>query len=143
MITVLLGAPGSGKSTWVKNNQTGFEHIYCIDVIRANRELDIASFSNLQRIKAVQAVEGGKSLIADATHTIKPHRDVWRHLADRLSLESRIVLFDTPLATLLEVQRNRQFPAPRNIVLDHHRKIQLARHAIDREGWGSIEVITR
>jgi predicted kinase len=141
MITVLLGAPGSGKSTWVKRNAQG-EHVYCIDAIRADRELDVASFSNMRRLQAVKAVEGGKSLIADATHTIKAHRDVWRHLADRLSLQSRVVLFDTPLATLLEVQKNRQFPAPRNVVVDHHRKVQLARHAIDREGWGAIEVIT-
>ena len=142
MITVLLGAPGSGKSTWVRKNAQGFEHVYCLDGIRTNPALDIQAFSNLRRMQAIKAVENGQPLIADATHTIKAHRDIWRHLADRLSLETRVVVFDTPLATLLEVQKNRQFPVKRSVVVDHHRKLQLARHAIDREGWDSIEVIT-
>jgi predicted kinase len=142
MITVLMGAPGSGKSTWVQKNAQGIDHVYCLDGIRVNPELDISAFSNLRRMQAIKAVENGQSLIADATHTIKAHRDVWRHLADRMGLPTRIVLFDTPLATLLEVQKHREFPVKRSVVVDHHRKLQLARHAIDREGWGSIEVIT-
>ena len=137
-----MGAPGSGKSTWVQKNAQGIDHVYCLDGIRVNPELDISAFSNLRRMQAIKAVENGQSLIADATHTIKAHRDVWRHLADRMGLPTRIVLFDTPLATLLEVQKHREFPVKRSVVVDHHRKLQLARHAIDREGWGSIEVIT-
>ena len=143
MIVCLMGAPGSGKSTWVKANSTGQEHVYCLDAIRVNRELDIASFSHLNRIKAVKAVEGGKSLIADATHTFKAHRQVWLTLADRLGLETKLVVFNTQLNTLLEVQKNREFATPRNVVVDHYRRIQLAKHQVKREGWGEIEVINR
>ena len=60
MITVLLGAPGSGKSTWVRKNAQGFEHVYCLDGIRANPELDIQAFSNLRRMQAIKAVENGQ-----------------------------------------------------------------------------------
>ena len=142
MITVLLGAPGSGKSTWTMKNRTPQDYIYNIDAIRYVPGLDASTYTDFHRKRAIWKVEQGQSLIADATHTIKAHRDVWRHLADRLSLETRVVVFDTPLATLLEVQKNRQFPVKRSVVVDHHRKLQLARHAIDREGWDSIEVIT-
>ena len=138
-----MGAPGSGKSTWVKANSTGAEHVYCLDAIRANRDLDIASFSYLSRIKAVKAVESGKSLIADATHTFKAHRQVWLTLADRLGLETKLVVYNTQLNTLFEVQKNREFATPRNVVVDHHRRIQLAKHQVKREGWGEIEVINR
>ena len=47
MITVLMGIPGSGKSTWVQNNKTGFEHVFNTEAVRINRELDIATFMNL------------------------------------------------------------------------------------------------
>jgi predicted kinase len=138
-----MGAPGSGKSTWVKANSTGSEHVYCLDAIRVNRDLDIASFSYLSRVKAVKAVEGGQPLIADATHTFKAHRQVWLSLAQRLGLETKLVVFDTNLNSLLEVQKQREFPTARNVVVDHYRRIQLAKHQVKREGWGEIEVIKR
>lgn len=143
MITVLMGIPGAGKSTWVHNHKTGFEHIYNTEAVRINRELDIATFMNLQRFKAIKAVESGKDLIADGTHTIKTHRQVWLNLAERLSIETKLVVFDTRLETCVEVQKQREFPAPLKVVRDHHSRMQLAKLHVKREGWGSIEVITR
>ena len=143
MIICLMGAPGSGKSTWVKNNATGLEHVYCLDAIRGNREMDIASFSYVSRVKAVKAVEGGQSLIADATHTFQTHRKVWLNLAERLGLQTKLVIFNTNLNILLEVQKQREFPAPRHIVVDHYRRLRTAKLHVKREGWGDIEVITR
>ena len=143
MIVCLMGAPGSGKSTWVRNNATGLEHVYCLDAIRGNREIDIASFSYVSRVKAVKAVEAGQSLIADATHTFQTHRKVWLNLAESLGLHTKLVIFNTNLNILLEVQKQREFPAPRNIVVDHHRRLQMAKLHVKREGWGEIEVITR
>jgi predicted kinase len=143
MIVVLMGAPGAGKSTWVRNNKTGFEHIYNTEAVRINRELDIAAFMQLQRFKAVKAAEDGKHIIADGTHTIQTHRKLWLNLAERLGIESKLVVFDTRLETCLEVQKQREFPAPRKVVVDHHQRMQMAKLHIKREGWGSIEVITR
>lgn len=143
MITVLMGAPGAGKSTWVRNNKHGDEHIFNTEAVRINRELDVAGFMQHQRIKAIKAVESGKDLIADGTHTIGTHRKVWLSLADRLDLPTRLIVFDTALATLLGVQKMREFPAPHKVVVDHHRRLQMAKHTIVREGWDSIEIITR
>lgn len=143
MIVCLMGAPGAGKSTWVTKNKSGFEHVYNTEGVRRNRDLDVASYMNLQRLKAIKAVEAGKWLIADGTHTIQAHRRVWLNLADRLGLETKLVVFDTPLNTLLEVQKHREFPAPRNVVVDHHRRMQMAKLHIQHERWGSIETIKR
>ena len=142
MIVVLMGAPGAGKSTWVTKNKSGFEYVFNTEAVRVNRELDIAAFMGLQRMKAVKAAEAGKYIIADGTHTIQTHRRFWLNLADRLGIDTKLVVFDTRLETCLEVQKHREFPVKRSVVVDHHRKLQLARHAIDREGWDSIEVIT-
>lgn len=143
MITVLMGAPGAGKSTWVAANKTGLEHIYNTEAVRVNRDLDVGRYMYVLRQKAVTAVEAGQDLIADGTHTISTHRKVWLNLADRLSLETRLIVFDTQLSSLLEVQVNRKFPAPSVVVIDHYRRLQRAKHIILREGWGSIETITR
>jgi predicted kinase len=143
MIVVLMGAPGAGKSTWVTKNKNGDEHIFNTEGVRVNRELDVAAYMQHQRMKAIKAVEAGKHLIADGTHTISTHRKVWLNLADRLGLETRLVVFDTQLTTLLGVQTTREFPAPSVVVIDHYRRLQRAKHIILREGWGSIETITR
>ena len=138
-----MGIPGAGKSTWVLKHKTGFEHVYNTEAVRINRELDIAMFMHMQRHKAVVAVESGKDLIADGTHTIKTHRQVWLNLAQRLGIETKLVVFDTRLETCIEVQKQREFPAPLKVVRDHHQRMQLAKLHVKREGWDSIEVITR
>lgn len=143
MIVVLMGAPGAGKSTWVHKNRTGFEHVYNTEAVRINREMDISIFMGLQRQKAIKAAELGKDIIADGTHTIGTHRRVWLNLADRLGIETKLVVFDTRLETCLEVQKQREFPAPRKVVVDHHQRMQMAKLHVKREGWGSIEIITR
>ena len=143
MIVVLMGAPGAGKSTWVARNKTANDHIYNTEAVRVNRELDIAVFMSLQRRKAVNAVEQGQDLIADGTHTIQTHRQVWLNLADRLHHDTKLIVFDTSLQTCLEVQKQREFPAPRKVVIDHHKRVHVAKSQIKREGWGAIEIITR
>lgn len=143
MIVVLMGAPAAGKSTWVRKHINGDEHIYNTEAVRMNRDLDIGAFMQYERMKAIKAVENGKSLIADGTHTIASHRQVWLNLAERLGLETRLVVFETALPILLEGNAIRQFPAPRKVVIEHHRRMQLAKYAVNREGWGSIERIVR
>jgi predicted kinase len=142
MITVLMGAPGAGKSTWVAKNATN-EHIYNTEAVRINRDLDAGEYMKHQRLKAIKAVESGQSLIADGTHTISTHRRVWLNLAERLGLQTRLVVFQTQLPILLNVQSMREFPAPRNVVVDHDRRLRQSLMLIKKEGWDSIEYIKR
>lgn len=143
MITVLMGAPGAGKSTWVHNNKTGFEHVFNIDAIRAIKDMDVNAYTRHMRTKAIMAVEQGYDLIADATHIMKTHRLLWLALAERLQLDTQLVVFDTRRELLLQAQQIREFPVKNSVVIEHHRKMQLAKNEVKREGWGSIEVITR
>ena len=143
MITVLMGAPGAGKSTWVRRNAQGFEHIYNIDAIRAIKDMDVNAYTRHMRTKAIMAVEQGYDLIADATHVMKTHRLLWLALADRLQQETRLVVFDTRRELLLQAQQEREFPVKNSVVIEQHRKLQVAKNDIKREGWDSIEIITR
>jgi predicted kinase len=143
VITVLMGAPGAGKSTWVEANKSHGIHIYNTEAVRTNRGIDIGEFMRYERIKAIKAAELGVELICDGTHTIPGHRAIWLTVAQQLNIKTRLIAFDTSLLTLLQVQRERQHPAPDKVVIDHYRRFQLQKHVVNREPWGSIELITR
>jgi predicted kinase len=143
MITVLMGAPAAGKSTWLTANMTGLEHIYNTEAIRKNKEIDVNAYMSFIRFKAIKAAEDGKDIIADGTHTFKAHRHFWLILADRLNLETKLVAFDTALPVLLAGNSIRQHPATTKILYQHNARMKIALRAIEREQWGSIEVIRR
>lgn len=143
MITVLMGAPGAGKTTWLKLNASGTEHIYDTHPVRLNREIDAGIFMHQARLKAVKAAEAGMDLICDGTHTITSHRQVWLNLAQRLGVPCRLVIFDTPLNQLLAAQRQREFPAPDRVVIDHYQRMQAAKVLAQKEPWDFIETIKR
>ena len=141
-ITVLMGAPGAGKSTWVRINH-GAEHIYTTEGVRIDRDLDVSEYMYNQRRLAIKAVEAGLCLIADGTHTIHTHRAVWLNLAKRLGLSTRLIAFVTPLPTLLAVQKARIHPAKNSVVRTHHHRMARALQLINKEGWDHIEIIKR
>jgi len=143
MITVLMGAPAAGKSTWLTANKTGFEHIYNTEAVRKNKELDVNAYMSFIRFKAIKAAEAGKEIIADGTHTIQVHRQFWLVLADRLNLETNLVAFDTALPVLLTGNSIRQHPATIKVIYQHNARMKIALRAVEREPWGSIEVIRR
>ena len=144
LITVLMGAPGAGKSTWVRNNASGFEYIYNTEAVRINRDLDVGRYLYIARLKAIAALEEGQDVIADGTHTIAKHRLVWLKAAERLGIDTQLIVFDTHWQICLDVQKGREYPAPRSIVVTHCRNLKIqVRSVIAREGWGSIETITR
>jgi predicted kinase len=141
-ITVLMGAPGAGKSTWVQRNRIN-EYVYNTEGVRIDRDLDIASYMHQQRVKAIKAVESGLRLIADGTHTIQSHRLVWLYLGKRLNLTTRLIAFNTPVATCIGVQKTREYPAPDKVVRSHSHKMRLALQQAKQEGWNHIEIINR
>jgi predicted kinase len=143
MITVLMGPPGAGKSTWVENHYEHGTHIFNTEAVRTRPGIDVQGFMRYERIKAIKAAQLGVDVIADGTHTIPGHRAVWLQVAKELNIETKIIAFDTPLLKLLQVQRERIHPAPDKVVVDHYRRFQLQKHVIHREPWSYIEVITR
>ena len=142
-ITVLMGAPGSGKSTWLAANKVDPSHVASTQAIRVNREIDRGAYMRAMQIKAIKAAESGMNLYCDGTHTIPSHRLIWLHLAKRLGVESRLVCFQTSLHLMLLAQRQRQFPAPNHIVIDHHKRFKRAMFLCQQEGWDVIETLVR
>jgi predicted kinase len=96
-----------------------------------------------ERIKAIEAAKSGLDLICDGTHTLIGHRMVWLTVARTLGVSKRLIVFDTPLICLLSAQKERIYPAPHKVVVDHYRRFEIAKHLVSNEAWDSIEVIVR
>ena len=143
MITVLMGAPAAGKSTWLKANAIGDEHIYSTEAIRIYRDIDRDLFMRNIRRQAYLAVKDGKSVIADGTHTIGQHRNYWLKVAKEFDVKTKLVMFDTPLEVLLIGNAKRLHPAPVRVVKDHYVRFNRSRDLVTLEPWDQIEMIKR
>ena len=143
MITVLMGAPAAGKSTWLKANAIGDEHIYNTEAIRVYRDIDRDLYMRNIRRQAYLAVKDGKSVIADGTHTMAQHRHYWLKVAKEFEVKTKLVLFDTPLNVLLIGNAKRLHPAPVKVVRDHYVRFNRSKELVRLESWDQIEIITR
>jgi len=141
MITVLMGAPAAGKSTWLKTNATN-EHIYSTEAIRIYRNIDRDAYMRNIRRQAYLAVKEGKSVIADGTHTIGQHRNYWLKVAKEFNVKTKLVMFDTPLQVLLRGNEKRLHPAPVKVIMEHHVRFVRSKELVRLESWDQIEIIT-
>ena len=137
-----MGAPGAGKTTWLKANRTD-EHIASTEQIRADREIDRGEFMHWMRQRAIQELDDGRNVIADGTHTDRRHRAFWLNLAEVYSAEIKLIVFDTSLELLLAAQRIRTASVPNNIVRKYFRDFQLTLPFIAYEPWDSVETFVR
>lgn len=142
MITVLMGAPAAGKTTWLKANATN-EHIYSTEAIRIYRDIDRDSYMRSIRRQAYLAVKYGKSVIADGTHTIGQHRNYWLKVAQEFEVETRLVMFDTPLPVLLKGNETRLHPAPVKVIIQHHVRFDRSKELVKLEAWDQIDILKR
>ena len=143
MITVLMGAPAAGKTTWVKRNMSGDEHIYSTELVRIDREIDVDYYMASIRAEAIKALRSGKDVIADGTHTIAHQRTFWLRLASRFDSNTKLIVFDTPLSVLLQGNNSRVHPCPNHVLFKHHRRMRMAKRSMMREAWDEIETVVR
>jgi predicted kinase len=142
MITVLMGCPASGKTTWMQKNRVD-EYLYSTEAVRTNRDIEVDQFMHQIRSQAIRAVSQGRSVIADGTHTMQAHRRFWLMLSKKYDQVNRLIVFDTPLATALMHNEMRLHPAPNRTVREHWIRQQRSMQIIRHEGWDEIEVIKR
>lgn len=143
MITVLMGAPAAGKTTWLNQNKIGDEHIYSTELVRTNREIDVDYYMASIRANAIKAIKSGLNIIADGTHTITHHRSFWLVLARRYESKTTLIVFDTSLSVLRAGNRMRSHPCPDDVLLKHYKRMQIAKRMVVREPWDDIQRLVR
>ncbi|MGD0577460.1 MAG: AAA family ATPase [Bryobacteraceae bacterium] len=102
-VVVLVGLPGSGKSTWAAQQRAG---VLSSDAVRAlltgteqNQDVNPLVFQTLRSLLRMRARAGAEVTIIDATSLTARERRSWIRLAESLDCSAEAVFFDTPLET--------------------------------------------
>jgi predicted kinase len=141
-LTVLMGAPGAGKTTWAKANAPD-AYVASSELVRTRRDLDVAQVMEFMRRAGRQQLAAGHDVIADATSTYPAHRRYWLAVAREAGAQAHLVAFDTALPLLVAAQRTRQHPAPLHVVRKHAALMRVALKVAPLEGWDDYQVIRR
>lgn len=99
---MLVGLPGSGKSTWAARQGTG---ILSSDAVREiltgdaeNQAVNRLVFPTLRYLLVMRVKAGMETTILDATSLTPKERRAWVRAAEALGCDAEAVFFDTPLA---------------------------------------------
>lgn len=143
-LTITVGAPGAGKSTWAHAHAaaTGAavigrdairEHLFgtdylCQTPIRAREE----RVTSLQRALVAEQLSQGRDVIVDDTNALPGIRASWERFATAQHALFRTRRFNVPLEVALERNARRQRRVPDDVVRDYHRALQRQEEATPR-----------
>ena len=146
-LIMMVGVPGSGKSTWVQNNKSETDVLVSRDAIRfAMLKEDEDYFAHESEVfnefiwRIADALAEDKTVIADATHLNKKSRALVLDKVRKLADEIEAVMIDVDLITALERNDNRTGRAfvPRGVI----RRMYFQMEAPTKEeGFTKIRII--
>lgn len=142
-LTVLMGCPGSGKTTWARE-RTGGALVCSTDLLRTEARLRAqgATVTFLRRLeaKAERALDRGQDVTVDACNVHAHERARWLRLARQSGAETRLVVCHAPTRALLDVQRARGSEGvPEAKMVAYAQAFARALGSVKGEGW--IEVV--
>lgn len=102
-LIVLVGPPGSGKTTWARRNGRGAIHISqdgLIDAITPDGfdHLYRPIYQEAENAVARAALRAGHTVIVDRTNRTRAHRERWLQLARQASCPAVAIVMTTPEA---------------------------------------------
>jgi len=127
-IIVLIGLPGSGKSTWIEKQGVGG---LSSDAIRKlltddedNQTVNARVFGTLRYLLRQRLAIGREATYIDATNLTRAERANYIRMGEEHGCEVEAVFFDTPLEICRERNARRQRVVPDDKLQAMARKLQ-------------------
>ncbi len=123
------GLPGSGKTTWAKEQVDKHPGAYkrvSKDDLRAMLDNGTWSKDNERFIRTVrdrivyEALQSGKSIIVDDTNFEEIHEEALSKIASAYDIKLEIKMFDTPLEECISRDAAREKPVGEQVIRDMH-----------------------
>ena len=138
---VLVGVPGSGKSTWAKAqncqvlSSDDFRHMLCGD--ETNQNIHQQVFAAMRHILRARLETAQATTIIDATNLRVRGRRPWIQMARKFGARVEAMYFDVPPAVALERNELRERRVPPEVIHKMYETMQLP-----TVGEGFDEVMT-
>lgn len=141
-LIVTIGAPGAGKSSWIERHLPNARRV-SLERIRREPDADRGAIINAAVDETFTALRNGELVVFDSTGILGQMRARLRGIARALDVEAHAVLFNEPLTTLLDAQRDREHPVPDERVRELYDQLQREIPIITTEDWASLRDIQR
>lgn len=142
-LVVLVGASGSGKSTWAARRYREQE-VVSSDALRGvlgsgTHDLDASTdaFAVLETIVTARLGRGLTTVI-DTLGLDPVRRQAWLAAARRAGLPAVVALLDTPEAECRRRNGARDRPVPAPVLAGQLRSVRDVRRALEAEGWDLV-----
>lgn len=141
-LIVLVGPPGSGKTTWARRNGRGAVHIsqdHLIDAITPQGFDHIYRpvYREAEDAIAGAALRAGHTVIVDRTNRTRTHRERWLQIARAESCPAIAVVMTTPEELCRE--RNSQRSAPSRLTDERMDRMLAALEPVEPdEGFAAV-----
>jgi predicted kinase len=141
-LIVLVGPPGSGKTTWARRNCYGAVHISQDDLIDA---ITPAGFDHIYRpvyreaedAIASVALRAGHTVIVDRINRTRAHRERWLRIAREAQCPAVAIVMSTP--SELCRQRNDERTGPRRLSSERMERMLAALETVrNDEGFAAV-----
>jgi predicted kinase len=146
-VVVLIGASGSGKSTWASARYRRTEIVSSDDLrgVVGSGPADLGAstdaFDLLERIVAAR-VGRGLPTVVDTLGLDATRRRTWHAAATAAGLPAVAVVLDTPGAVCRRRNAERDRPVPAGTLQDQVRRVSALLGSLASEGWDRVEIVT-